>query len=75
MATSIFDRYKFFPYSSSYNSILLIITDKGVFAYNVTSDTLTETELDDCQESRIEVIATELDVMFEAQLMKCMNGE
>lgn len=49
----------------------VFITDNGVFAYNTTFGSLTEMKLDDAKESRIEIIAPELDIMFEAQLMGC----
>jgi len=51
----------------------VFITDKGVFGYNATSDTLTEVELDDCNESRIEIIAYQLNPLLEAQLFGCIN--
>ncbi len=52
----------------------VFITDKGVFAYNATVDTLTEVELDDCKESRIEVINQQLDEQLEAQLIACIEA-
>ncbi|WP_221076479.1 CobW family GTP-binding protein [Agarivorans aestuarii] len=50
----------------------VFITSSGVFAYNYTSDGLSEAELDDCLESRIEVIADKLDENLEARLLKCL---
>ena len=38
----------------------VFITEDGIYGYNLTSDALTEIELDDCMESRIEMIASEL---------------
>jgi hypothetical protein len=52
----------------------VFITDCGVFGYNLTSDALTEIELDDCLESRIEIIATELCDEWETQLFACITG-
>jgi len=49
----------------------VFITDGGVFGYNLADDTLTEFELDDCLESRIEVISDNLDDSLETQLMAC----
>ncbi len=49
------------------------ITDKGVFCYNLTQDTLTELEIDDCVESRIEIISENLDSGLNACLMDCLN--
>ena len=50
----------------------VFITSSGVFAYNYTSDGLSEAELDDCLESRIEVIADQLDDGLEARLLECL---
>ncbi|WP_220720751.1 CobW family GTP-binding protein [Agarivorans litoreus] len=50
----------------------VFITSSGVFAYNYTSDGLSEAELDDCLESRIEVIANQLDDDLEARLLECL---
>ena len=49
----------------------VIITDEGVFGYNLTPDALTEIELDDCLESCIEVISDSIDDSLEAQLLAC----
>lgn len=51
----------------------VLITDSGFFAYNLTADALTETELEDCLESRIEVIADTLDESLESQLLACLE--
>jgi len=50
----------------------VFITDVGVFGYNAASDALTELELDDCVESRIEIIADSIDDSIEEQLLDCM---
>jgi G3E family GTPase len=50
----------------------VFITEVGVFGYNVTSDSLTEIELDDCFESRIDIIASEICEQWEAQLLDCL---
>ena len=52
----------------------VFITDEGVVGYNLTSDALTEIQLDDCLESRIEVISDEVDKSFETQLLACLSG-
>jgi len=49
----------------------VFITDSGVFAYNLADDQLTEIELDDCLESRIELISDSFDDSLEAQLLAC----
>lgn len=50
----------------------VFITENGVFGYNLTPDTLTEIELDDCIESRVEIIADNINSNWEAQLMACI---
>ena len=53
----------------------VFITESGVFGYNLTPDTLTEIELDDCIESRIEIISGSIDSNWEAQLLACMLND
>lgn len=50
----------------------VFITDVGVFAYNLTSDTLTEVALDECMDSRIEIISESLNETLETELMACI---
>ena len=52
----------------------VIITNDGIFGYNLTSDGLTEVELDECSESRIELICDVIDETVEAQLLSCVNS-
>ncbi|OIN24379.1 CobW family GTP-binding protein [Vibrio barjaei] len=51
----------------------IFITEDGVFGYNLTSDGLSEVQLDDCAESRIELIAESIDSDFEAQILGCLQ--
>jgi len=48
------------------------MTEEGAFAYNLTSDTFVENPLNDCAESRIEIISTDINENWEAQLMACI---
>ena len=50
----------------------VLITDNGEFTYNLTSDALAEQALNDCKESRIEIITTDINDNWEAQLMACL---
>lgn len=50
----------------------VFITDNGVYGYNLTSDALTEIELDDCLESRIELISDKVNDSLEGQLLGCL---
>jgi len=47
------------------------ITESGVWGFNKTPDGLQEIELDDCMESRFEIIASKLDPNWEKQLLDC----
>ncbi|PSW13200.1 cobalamin biosynthesis protein CobW [Photobacterium rosenbergii] len=51
----------------------VFITDDGVFGYNLTPDGLTEVELDDCMESRIELISDSLGDKLEEQILSCVT--
>ncbi|HEY7773976.1 MAG TPA: GTP-binding protein [Marinagarivorans sp.] len=51
----------------------VFITDSGVFSYNKTPDGITETALDDCDESRIEIIASQVNATLEPGLLRCIS--
>ncbi len=70
-----FSRNKLFSFLNSITAERMkavFITDSGVYGYNLTSDALTEIELDDCLESRIEIIAPAIDDQWENQLFSCL---
>lgn len=48
----------------------VFITDEGVYGYNLTPDALTEVELDDCMESRVEIIAEQINSEWEEVLLE-----
>jgi G3E family GTPase len=50
----------------------VLITDQGIFGYNLTPDGLTEIPLDDCQESRIELISDKINDSLESELLACL---
>lgn len=50
----------------------VFITDLGTYGYNLTSDALTEIPLDDCSESRLEIIADNINTEWEKQIIKCL---
>ena len=71
----IFCREKLFAVLISFNAERvkgIFITDGGKFAYNIAGESITETALDDCQESRIEVISTQLSAEWGRQLLECV---
>ncbi len=47
-------------------------TEQGAYSYNLTSDALTEIMLENCDESRIEIIATDINEQLEDQLLDCI---
>tara|TARA_B100000446_G_scaffold75853_1_gene71727 strand:- start:179 stop:1189 length:1011 start_codon:yes stop_codon:yes gene_type:complete len=76
-AGKTFDRSKLFSFLSGITAERMkavFITHDGIFGYNLTSDALTEIELDDCMESRIEIIASDLSDDWERQLLACIDG-
>ena len=69
-----FDQTKLFILLSGMNAERVkatFITNKGHVAYNITKDALTEVALDSLYESRIEIIAKELDKSWEEGLFSC----
>jgi len=71
----MFDRKRIFSFLSGLSAERMkavLITEQGVFGYNLTSDALTEIELDDCSESRLEIIADNIHTEWEDQLMACL---
>ena len=50
----------------------VFITQSGIFGYNLTEDGLTECELDECSETRIEVIGQSIDSDLENHLIQCL---
>ncbi|WP_246225530.1 CobW family GTP-binding protein [Vibrio agarilyticus] len=53
----------------------VFITEDGIFGYNQTADGLTEIELDECVESRIEFIAKVIDAKIETQLLALLSAQ
>jgi len=51
----------------------VFITKQGVYGYNLANDSLTEIILNDCLESRIEIIATTINNAWEGQLLACID--
>lgn len=53
----------------------VFITPQGVFSYNLTRDGMTETALDDCSESRIEIIADEINSHWINEITGCLQSK
>lgn len=50
----------------------VLVTDEGVMSYNQVGKALTTVKLNDCQESKIEIISKEIDPHWESRLMACL---
>lgn len=75
-AEKIFDRHKLLTLLLELKverMKAVFITHNGLFGYNLTSDGLMEIELDECAESRIELISEQMDSDFEQQLLSCVG--
>ncbi|MEL7451357.1 MAG: GTP-binding protein [Pseudomonadota bacterium] len=73
----VFDREKLFAVFTGIvaeRMKAVFITHNGVFGYNLTQDALSEIELDDCLESRIEIIADKINGDWDAQIMACVSA-
>lgn len=51
----------------------VFITSKGIFTFNRAEDVLSEYAVDECYESRIEIIAQKIDDDWDEQLMNCIT--
>jgi G3E family GTPase len=74
--TKVFNRKKLFDFLTGIiaeRMKAVFITESGIYGYNLTKDALSEIELDDCMESRIEIIADEISELWEEQLLNCIE--
>ncbi|MBX2848871.1 MAG: GTP-binding protein [Acidiferrobacterales bacterium] len=73
-----FDRDKLFDFFNGVVAERLkaaFITDQGEFGFNLSKDTLTELHLDGLEESRIEIIADNVDPTWEQHLFDCVKTD
>lgn len=74
----VFDRSRLYGFLSGLDverMKAVFITNEGVFGYNLTRDALSETEIDDCIESRIEIISDAIHSSWESRLAACFAAE
>jgi len=72
----VFNRKKLHVFLTGLNAERMkavFITEQGIFGYNLTSDALTEIELDETMESRVEIIAYERDPQWQTNLLACID--
>jgi G3E family GTPase len=70
----LFDRSKLYLFLSGLEverMKAVFITTEGVFGYNLADGSLKELTLDECEESRIEIIAVRLEDHWESQILNC----
>ena len=53
----------------------VFITDEGIFAYNRDRENLLEVELDECLESRVEIITAERESDWQIKLLECQVSD
>jgi len=79
-----FDANQIFNYSKLYTFLCglnaermkaVFITNQGIYGYNLTSDALTEVEMDESLESRIEIIASDINEQWDKYLFDCLESE
>ncbi len=74
-ADKTFQRAKFLAFMQKLTVERLkavLLTEQGIRGYNLTPDGFSETRLDAGNESRIEIIATQIDETWEVQLLACV---
>ncbi len=74
--SKVFNREKLFLFLSGIEAERMkavFITEVGVYGYNLTPDALAELELDDCMESRIEIITDKINDKWEEELIICIQ--
>ena len=72
----VFDRLALFDWLSGLRverAKGVFITSDGVFGYNLTLETMTEMELGECNESRIEIIVRDRDTLDHQGLLECFD--
>ena len=53
----------------------VLITDEGIVGFNVSGSAFSEVPIDDCLESRLEIIAQESDSGWEQALLACLVNQ
>lgn len=53
----------------------VFITEKGIYGYNLSGAVLSEVEIDDCMETRVEIISERINLGWEAMLLDCLLND
>lgn len=51
----------------------VFITTQGIYGYNTADDGLLEIELDECNESRMEIISSQIETNWQQELLSCLH--
>jgi hypothetical protein len=76
-AKKIFNRAKVVAFLQSVHAERIkavLITEAGIFGYNISGSEFSEVPIDDCMESRLEIIALESDLHWEKALIQCLTA-
>lgn len=74
-ADKVFDRPKLLKFLNSLKverMKAVFITSAGLFGYNLTSDNMLEMPLDEANESRVEIISSDIEENWEDELLQCL---
>lgn len=74
----IFNREKLMSFFAKLNierMKAIFITTEGIFAFNFIDTCLTETEYDECAETRIEIISKNINQQWEKDLFNCLESK
>jgi G3E family GTPase len=77
-AEKIFDRNKVTAFLQSTRAERIkavLITEAGIFGYNISGSEFSEVPIDDCIESRLEIISRESDRRWEQTLLSCLVSQ
>jgi len=72
----VFDRIKLHAFLANIDVTrvkAVFITSQGIYGYNTADDGAAEVALDECNESRIEIISNQIDDDWEHTLLSCIN--
>jgi len=72
----VFDRMKLHAFLTDIEVTrvkAVFITSQGIYGYNTANDGAVEVTLDECNESRIEIICTQIDENWQQALLNCIN--
>ncbi|MBL4796910.1 MAG: GTP-binding protein [Oleispira sp.] len=75
-SNKVFNRKKLHVFLTGLNAERMkavFITEQGIFGYNLTRDALTEIELDETLESRLEIIAYQRETQWQDDLLACVD--